>query len=563
MQQTQSSNERWGAKFVQKQSVFDKYRTLLPIINEIALAEKLAHEPSIIAMAFHENDPKIRLEGLKTLEHYRTQFQDRSYFVAFSQSYNYYFSDRSNKYPKDRPLYKVSLHEPRDGWFFQTISMGEPFQINIDKDRFLGVTKVWINYVIRDNGKAVGVIGTGFDFDQFLKNSIGFEQAGGANYFIKKDLSIQLAKDTRMIDYRSINKPDGSHKRIDMLISDPADIKRMQEAMRELENSKNSNAVKTLWVNIKDEKYLLGIAYAREVGWFNLALFNKNELTLVDNKNLFIVMSILFLIAMAVLGFRLKQGVVSPIEKLMDHMDSVKKGENNENLFLAGSCEIAELSDRFNGLVHEIKEHNATLEQKIQERTEALVASEVKLQSLAFYDTLTNLPNRRLLGDRLTQAQSLSKRNNCYGAVLFMDLDNFKPLNDTHGHTIGDLLLIQVAQRIRSSVRESDTVARFGGDEFIVLLSELDEDKDASIAQAQLIAEKIRQTLDHPYFLKIPSDTIEEKIVEHRCTASIGLTLFFDHEQTQDEIFNQADSAMYEAKEHGRNKILVYQKENR
>ncbi|MFA6144961.1 MAG: diguanylate cyclase [Sulfurimonas sp.] len=552
--QSENANERWGAKFVQNQIIFDKYRTLLPIIHDISLVKQLAQEPAIIAMALYENDPKIRSDGLKTLERYRIQFQDQTYFAAFSKSKNYYFNDSNNTYGEQNPLYKVSSKEPRDQWFFGTISMGEPFQINIDKDRFLGVTKVWIDYAIRDKGKIIGVIGTGFDFDRFLKNSIGFEQGGSENYFIKKDLSIQLAKDAGMIDYTSFTKKDGTHKTIESVITDPLDIEHIKEMIRELEVSKNPNLTKTLWVNIKGEKCLLGIGYTREIEWFSVTLFHSDELSLVNNKTIFNVMSLLFFISIGVLGFRLRQAIVSPIEKLMENIDRVRKWDNESNFPVVGSGEIAELSKRFNDLVKEIKQHETLLEAKIQERTEELMKSEAKLQALAFYDALTNLPNRRLLADRLSQAQVISKRSGCYGSVLFMDLDNFKPLNDTYGHTIGDLLLVEVAHRLKTCVRERDTVARFGGDEFIVLLSELSSDKETSKGQAIVIAEKIRHLLSHPYLLKISSDTI----VEHHCTASIGLTLFLGNDATEDEIFSQADNAMYQAKEQGRNTVLVY-----
>ena len=116
---------------------------------------------------------------------------------------------------------------------------------------------------------------------------------------------------------------------------------------------------------------------------------------------------------------------------------------------------------------------------------------EKEVRKLAFHDSLTSLPNRRLLNDRLTQAMATSKRSGCHGALLFLDLDNFKPLNDKHGHEVGDLLLIEVAHRLKSCVREMDTVARFGGDEFVVILSELDVYKTDSINQARIVAEKM------------------------------------------------------------------------
>ena len=123
---------------------------------------------------------------------------------------------------------------------------------------------------------------------------------------------------------------------------------------------------------------------------------------------------------------------------------------------------------------------------------------EDQVHQLAFYDTLTHLPNRRLLDDRLSQTMAASKRSACYGALMFLDLDNFKPLNDMHGHVVGDLLLIEAADRLEACVREMDTVARFGGDEFVVMISDLDADKSRIDAQARLIAEKIRVALSDP-----------------------------------------------------------------
>lgn len=186
-------------------------------------------------------------------------------------------------------------------------------------------------------------------------------------------------------------------------------------------------------------------------------------------------------------------------------------------------------------------------------------AAEEKINMLAFYDSLTQLPNRRLLTDRLDKIMAASKRSGRYGAVMFLDLDNFKPLNDEHGHSVGDLLLVEVAQRIVHCVREMDTAARFGGDEFVVILSELDEGKTESASQAGIVGEKIRVALDRPFVLKLQRDEQAEIIVEHHCTASIGITLFIDHEVGVEEILMQADAAMYQAKEAGRNQIRFYE----
>lgn len=183
---------------------------------------------------------------------------------------------------------------------------------------------------------------------------------------------------------------------------------------------------------------------------------------------------------------------------------------------------------------------------------------EDQVRQLAFYDTLTNLPNRRLLNDRLAQAIAASRRSHCYGALIFLDLDNFKKLNDRYGHVVGDLLLIEAASRLKSCVREMDTVARFGGDEFVVVLSELDVDKTAAILQARPVIEKILASLSAPYLLTVSRDVQPESTVEHHCTASIGVVMFVNHEWNEDDILKWADGAMYQAKNSGGNSIKFY-----
>jgi diguanylate cyclase (GGDEF)-like protein/PAS domain S-box-containing protein len=184
--------------------------------------------------------------------------------------------------------------------------------------------------------------------------------------------------------------------------------------------------------------------------------------------------------------------------------------------------------------------------------------TEDQVRQLAFYDPLTQLPNRRLLNDRLSQTMAASKRSVRYSALMFLDLDNFKPLNDTHGHVVGDLLLIEVADRLKNCVREMDTVARFGGDEFVVILSDLNADKAESTSQAKTVAEKIRNTLSEPYLLTIKHEGKVDGTVKHHCTASIGVVMFINHEASQDDILKWADAAMYQAKEAGRNLIRFY-----
>lgn len=184
-----------------------------------------------------------------------------------------------------------------------------------------------------------------------------------------------------------------------------------------------------------------------------------------------------------------------------------------------------------------------------RKKTEDLVSQ------LVYHDALTLLPNRRLLVDRMGQAISASKRSGNYGALMMLDLDNFKPLNDAYGHFAGDLLLKEVAMRLIECVRETDTVARVGGDEFVVMLDQLEADKVVSTRLAGQVAEKIRASLAKPYRLNLNEEGQEGATVEHCCSASIGVVLFLGVEASQTEVMKSADSAMYRAKDAGRNMV--------
>ena len=192
----------------------------------------------------------------------------------------------------------------------------------------------------------------------------------------------------------------------------------------------------------------------------------------------------------------------------------------------------------------EVTHYVATMSD-ISRRKEA----EDEIRHLAFYDPLTHLPNRRLLADRINHARLASARSGHHGTLLFIDLDNFKTLNDTLGHDKGDALLEQVAHRLKESVRESDTVARFGGDEFVVLLENLGQNPEDAVLQTRLIGEKILTVLHHPFL-----------IAEHsyHTSSSIGATLFAGQKASVEELLKQADLAMYQSKEAGRNTMRFF-----
>ncbi|MFY3384560.1 EAL domain-containing protein [Paracidovorax sp. MALMAid1276] len=237
--------------------------------------------------------------------------------------------------------------------------------------------------------------------------------------------------------------------------------------------------------------------------------------------------------------------------------DSVR--ENVEQMFATGEAMPAgelQLQRKDGSLVHVFSSHayiqvpgHAPEMFCIDIDISGRKAAEEEARYLAFYDALTQLPNRRLLVDRLQQVLANSARSGLVAAVLFVDLDNFKTLNDSRGHEVGDLLLREVALRLRSSVREQDTVARLGGDEFVVVLQNLSGVPDEAAAQARTLGELLLAQLRQPYQLAGS---------EHHFTASIGVTLMNDRADTVDEVLKQADLAMYRAKDAGRNTLRFF-----
>jgi diguanylate cyclase (GGDEF)-like protein len=178
--------------------------------------------------------------------------------------------------------------------------------------------------------------------------------------------------------------------------------------------------------------------------------------------------------------------------------------------------------------------------------------AEAKIHRLVNYDPVTRLPNRRFLLNYLGEALASSSRSGRYGALLLLDLDNFKTLNNTRGHKIGDLLLTEVAERIKGTVRDNDVVTRLGGDEFVLLLENLSKDHEGAIKQAQLVGEQVRDAIAAPYMLKD---------AEFICTTSIGICLFHEDDVVVEDLLKHADLAMSQAKKTGRNSICFFDPE--
>ena len=665
-------NEKWAERFIRKQIVFDKNRTLLPLLNEIEIIQEMIKEPDLLAMALDDTNEAKRQKGLAILEVYRQKFQSKSYFAAFVKSENYYFNDAKNSYAGKELQYKLSASRSNDAWFYAVLSDNKAYQINVDTDEALGNTYVWLNHDIKVNDKVVGIVGTGMDFTRFVRESVGIEQEGVRNFFINRYMDIQFERGTKFNTYTSLQKADGSHRKIDTLFLQQKDREAIDEAIHYL--SAHPDDIRTFWVEYDGRKKLLGVSYLKEVDWFSLTLIDDKELEIIKDFSILPMLSILFLVALIAVSIELHSLILDPLKKLKLSMRKIQSGNYEVDLKPVGTAEIEELSKQFIAMIEYVRANNIALEEIVQERTKGLLQSEAKLNTildsveayiyikdaqyrylyankktcdlfgvalgelighedheffdektaknirkvdsevieyarkvtleetntdkqtgisttylstkmplsnddgsiyalcgistditerkkteelikeLAFHDALTHLPNRRMFDERFTFLLAHAKRSHQWGALLVIDLDNFKPLNDAFGHKAGDLLLTDVAARLNACVRQSDIVARFGGDEFIVALSDLGKDEEGAKVEAMKVASKILFHVRAPYVLLLDEEG-NDKMITHECTASIGVTLFGYDKQNKEHIFSEADKAMYCAKQKGRNCI--------
>ncbi|MEZ0317159.1 MAG: diguanylate cyclase, partial [Methylophilaceae bacterium] len=262
--------------------------------------------------------------------------------------------------------------------------------------------------------------------------------------------------------------------------------------------------------------------------------------------------------AQALYGWTSAEALGQPINKLLQHSPAVFR--RAVNTVLKSGQWNGEVAERHKNGELLIIESHWTLVKDERGQPKSIFAiktdisdrklAEEQIKQLAFYDPLTKLPNRRLLMDRLEKALSATRRKKLFGALIFIDLDNFKMLNDTLGHDKGDLLLQEVATRLKRCVRDCDTVARLGGDEFVMMVEDLNSVQAPAIALARIIGQKILNELNH---------TFDFDGYQHLSTPSIGIALFNHHTKDVDELIKQADTAMYKSKSAGRNRLTFYQ----
>ncbi|WP_222875205.1 GGDEF domain-containing protein [Terrihabitans soli] len=524
-----------GTLFAEKQILFDRYRGLESLMREVSLAETAARSPAIIEWAREEDSSERAARGLAELEHYRTSFKDRSYFFAIRRSGNYYFNDANNAYAGAQKRYTLSEDNPRDGWFYNTINLESGCHLNVDHDDNLKVTKVWINCVVRDGRDVVGVLGTGVDLTQFIREVVDIPQTGVTSMFVDLNGAVQAHRDPRQVDFHSITKNLKSKKTIFGLVDNDADRATLRAMMNEV--SAGKVLVRSDFMKVDGHTFLVGVGYLDRLGWFNVTLMDINEI--IDWRLFrpiaFLLVAMLLATA-ALLAFLFKRSVLDRLARLEAGTRRVTEGDFNIPAD-ARQDEIGSLSRAFTHMAAVVGEKTHVLEGMVKERTE-------KLERLAFLDPMTEIWNRRGFSDAFAKEQNRAQRSGRHIGVLIVDMDRFKSINDSYGHQTGDLAIIEVATRISGALRDYDICARWGGDEFIILASDVNK---TSLA---LMAGKLIAAVNADPMMMPDGNPLDLSV-------SIGGTMVSEYDLLGDAV-GKADAALYQAKRTGRNGYMIH-----
>lgn len=527
--------EQWGRRTAELQVQYDSARLLQPLEREIALARQLADSLILRRWALQPDAPALKEQALREMESFRRNFRSNSYFVALRDSGAYYHNNAENEFQGRELRYHLDPDDPADAWFYRLIEEGRDFHLNVNPDEELGVTKLWIDVLLRaDDGRILGIVGTGMELEGFLRDIVDLSQPGITTLFVDYNGAIQLYRDQRLIDFASIVKPEGQKNTIDLLLDTPADEARFEDMMASLRDEDGGpTAVRTDFVSVGGERHLVGIAHLPSIGWYEVTLLDLDTLMPVSRfAPVAVVFAVALLVSLLVFHLVVQRQILGPVAALESAMKRVRQGDLAPRPLPSGPGEIGRLIQHFDGMAGAIRSQTEELERKVAARTEAL-------HNLARIDPLTELVNRRGMTELLVEEVARSARQNSHFGVIWLDLDHFKSLNDSLGHSAGDHALTEVARLLRASLRDYDHAARWGGDEFLVLLSPC----DARVLGQ--IAERIRASIES-----------DARAIGQPLTVSVGAYLAHPGEDME-RVLRRADEALYAAKAAGRNGLRI------
>src|SRR5215217_3533952 len=286
-----------GTLFAEKQVLYDRHRGLGTLIREVSLAETLSGSQAIRDWAVAEDDPLRKQRGLAELEHYRRYFADRSYFFVVAGSGNYYFNDAANAYAGNQLRYALNPEKPDDAWYYSTIELAEGCHLNVNNDANLGVTKVWMNCVIREGDRVLGVLGTGIDLTAFISEVVNVPQRGVTSMFVDRQGMIQAHRDETLVSLANFEDSIDSKRSVFSLASgdgDAATLRRLMDSVTTSDTLANSD-----FITVNGKQTLVGVGYLDKLGWYNVTFMDIN--TVID-RQLFVPVGMLLAAIMALVA---------------------------------------------------------------------------------------------------------------------------------------------------------------------------------------------------------------------------------------------------------------------
>jgi len=532
--------ERWGQQVTEIQVRYDSARLLQSLQREIGLSNQMARSTALINWAQNPEDEALRAEAVHQMESFRSNFRDKSYFVALSKNGHYYYNNAENEYADSQFRYVLNRTNPDDAWFFQLIDEGRDFHLNVNPDAELGVTKLWIDVLMRNTvNEIVGMVGSGLNLDSFLQNIVDIDQRGITTLFVDYNGAIQLYRDRNYIDFASIIKPEGQKSTVDILF-DKAEDKQKILGMLQLLKKKGSHAgeVESGFVSVDGRKHLAGVAFLPAIGWFEITLLDLN--TLLPDSYLWPLVGVFLislLVTLVLFHLIIQSKILKPIMTLERAVEEVRSGNFKLPRLDKPDNEIGRLAHHFEQMTDSLRDTTRELENRVAMRTD-------ELKRLARIDPLTGLKNRRGLDETMNEEIQRAQRENVGFGVIWLDIDHFKTINDELGHQAGDEILCRVALWLKACTRPYDCTGRWGGDEFVVLLAPCD------IATLSDLAGRICQGIEQ-----------ESRKTGTQVTVSVG-GYYSRPGDDSDTILRNADAALYQAKREGRNHVCIKKFEN-
>ncbi len=533
-----------GENFKLAQTIANQEKQLLlsAILPDVAISKAIASDRSLQKWAEDEFNPTLKAGAMTEFKAYGTLFSSRHFFYIVDKTKNYYTNHSQDQFFPTKVLYQLDLSKPNFNWYTDATQTDNEYLINLDNDEYTGEVSVWVNAPIRNGKNIVGLAGTGFPITDFLEIFRSVDSDNSTNMVVDASGGILIRAGEFFLDRYSLNEGGlKSRSQLEAIVDDKEQYKKLQKLLATLKV--NPSQTVSLSLGLEGRLWSVGISYLPELGWYNFSLLNVDSL--VNNQALETSFSI-FLIStftLIVLGLILvDKTILSKIRVLHRKVDESYQHDNRRPLVMAGD-ELAQLEAAFETMSHTLHVNMIDLESKVSERTQLLKEKNMQLIELSLTDPLTGLLNRRGLVERFGVEIERSRRENSLIGVVMVDIDDFKNVNDRYGHDVGDVVIRSCSAIIAETCRTTDVAARWGGEEFLVVIPDVDIDVLKSILMRM--------------FRGIREFRLSTERGELRYTVSMGAVIMNSVETDMDEMIRAADSALYVAKNEGKNNFHI------